>query len=286
MLSETFIEGDSVPHRLDSRTRLVFTFFFSIIIAVSQGGVTLLTGLVLSFFLVLLSRLPLLQVARRLVVINVFNVILFLVLPFTYEGSPLFNIGPLEGSREGVVFALRITMKSNAILMAFIALVTTMSIATLGHALNRLRLPDKLVYLLLIAYRYVFVLEQEYHRLVTAMRVRGFRPTSSLHTYRTYAYLFGMLLIRALARADRVYQAMLCRGFRGRFYCIKEFTFTGLDRTWLILFFLILMLLATLELINTGPPEQSAQLGCEQPGIHMKHRGSKVSTLHTVGRQA
>ncbi len=253
MLSEAFIEGTSIPHCLNPRLRLVFTFLFSVIIAVSQDFYSLLAGLVFACFLVLLSRLPLVQVAKRLTVINVFNLILFLILPFTYEGSDLFHIGPYAMSLEGILFSLRITIKSNTILLVFIALVATMSIATLGNALNGLRVPDKLLYLLLIAYRYVFVLEQEYQRLVTAMRVRGFTPGTNVHTYRTYAYLFGMLLVRALARADRVYQAMVCRGFKGKFYCITAFTFSRLDRIWSIPLILILALLVGLEWLQLAP---------------------------------
>ncbi len=251
MLSEAFMEGNSVPHRLDPRQRLVFTLLFSIITAISQQFYTLFAAIFLAVFFILLSRLPLFDVAKRLVVINVFNLILFLVLPLTYDGSSLFHIGPLTASKEGVLLAVRITLKSNAIVMTFIALIATMSIATLGNSLNRLRLPDKLVYLLLIAYRYVFVLEQEYLRLVTAMRARGFKPATNVHTYRTYAYLFGMLLIKALSRADHVYQSMLCRGFKGKFYCLEVFSFSRLDRLWSLPFLFILLLLCSLEWLTT-----------------------------------
>ena len=98
-----------------------------------------------------------------------------------------------------------------------------MPLATLGYALNRLRVPDKIVHLLLMTYRYVFVLEQEYQRLMRAVKIRGFQPATNLHTYRTYAYVVGMLFVRAAERAERVQQAMLCRGFKRKFYCLQEF---------------------------------------------------------------
>jgi cobalt/nickel transport system permease protein len=56
-----------------------------------------------------------------------------------------------------------------------------------------------------------------------AARVRGFQPMTNLHTYRTYAYVVGMLFVRAGERAERVQQAMLCRGFKRKFYCLQEF---------------------------------------------------------------
>ena len=173
-----------------------------------------------------------------------------MLLPVTFEGTARFHIGPLALIEEGFLLAIQIALKSNAILLAFIPLVSTMTIATLGNALNRIHLPPKMVYLLLIAYRYVFVIEQEYQRLVTAIKVRAFEPKTNLHTYRTYAYLFGILLVRASARAERVYQAMLCRGFNGKFYCINRFSFTGTDRIAALIMSLILILLGNLEWLN------------------------------------
>jgi cobalt/nickel transport system permease protein len=86
-----------------------------------------------------------------------------------------------------------------------------------------LRLPDKLCHLLLFTYRYIYVFEQEFRRLVQAMKIRGFRPRTNLHTYRSYAYLAAMLLVRSFDRAERVFQAMLCRGFNGTFYSLRTF---------------------------------------------------------------
>ncbi len=254
MLSESFAQGNSVLHRLDPRLRIVFATLISILLAVSMAFPTLFAGLVLSAGLVLISGLPLVEVTKRLSVVNLFNVILFLVLPITFEGTPAFLVGPLACTREGLLLASRITLKSNAILLVFIAMITTMPIATLGHGLHRLRMPKKLVYLLLIAYRYVFVLEQEYQRLHTAIRVRGFIPKTNLHTYKTYAYLFGMLLVRALARADRVYQSMLCRGFKGKFYCIHQFCFSRTDMIWAGLFMLTLIVLGGFEWLHPAMP--------------------------------
>ena len=126
-------------------------------------------------------------------------------------------------SASGVRLCTRITLKTLSILMAFTALVATMHPASLGHALHRLSVPAKLVYLLLLAYRYIFVLKLEYNRLYRAAKIRHFQPANTIHTYKTYAYLVGMLFVRASERAGRVYHAMLCRGFSGRFYPLQRY---------------------------------------------------------------
>ena len=83
--------------------------------------------------------------------------------------------------------------------------------------------------MLLFTYRYLYVFEQEFHRLVQAMKIRGFQPRTNLHTYRSYAYLAAMLLVRSYDRADRVFQAMLCRGFHGIFYSLRTFSWQRRD---------------------------------------------------------
>ncbi|MCD6296356.1 MAG: cobalt ECF transporter T component CbiQ [Deltaproteobacteria bacterium] len=232
MLDEPFTTGNSQIHCLDPRLKVLFATVYSFVVALSDRFPALFAALALSFLLIGLARLNILEVAKRVLIVNGLILLFWLVLPLTFEGEALFYLGPFAVTREGVLISARITLKSNAILLAFIALIASTSIATLGYALNRLRIPEKVVHLLLLTYRYVFVIEQEYQRLVRATKIRGFRPKSNMHTYRTYAYLIGMLFVRASERAERVHQAMLCRGFKGKFYCLREFSFSRLDFVW------------------------------------------------------
>ena len=85
-------------------------------------------------------------------------------------------MGPVTITRPGVILCAQISVKTVSLMVAFMALLATMTVDTLGHTLNRLRLPDKMVHMLLITYRYLFVIEQEYQRLVRAMKIRNFHP--------------------------------------------------------------------------------------------------------------
>jgi cobalt/nickel transport system permease protein len=223
MISEPFAIGDSLIHRLDPRIRVGLTVLYSFVVALAYQFPVLIGALILSSILIGISRVSIKEVLRKMVIVNALILLLWLMLPFTFNGNVLTRIGSLAVYRPGVVLAAQITLKSNAILLAFIALIATMSLATLGHALLCLRVPTKMVYLLLMAYRYIFVIEQEYLRLIRAVKIRGFRPGTNANTYRTYSYVIGMLFIRAAARAERVHQAMLCRGFKGKFYSLQEF---------------------------------------------------------------
>lgn len=252
MLSEPFAGGDSILHRLDPRARIVAATGYCFAVALAGHFPALLTAAALSAALVLMSGIRLKDIGKRLLIVNGLILLLWTVVPLTYGGEPLFRIGWFEVSRQGVSLTAQITLKSNAILMAFISLIATMPLAGLGHALNELMVPPKIIHLLLLNYRYVFVIEQEYQRLIRAAKIRGFQPGTNLHTYRTYAYVIGMLLVRTASRAQRVHQAMLCRGFRGTFYSLQEFK--GGRSAWIfsMLMTIVIMGLIVMEWTRVG----------------------------------
>jgi cobalt/nickel transport system permease protein len=223
MLQEPFVIGDSFIHRLDPRIRILVACVYSIVVALSRNFKVLTAAILVSVILVMFAQLSFREIVKRIFLVNAFILFLWLVVPWTFQGTGSFKLGPLTIYSAGITLAAQITLKSNAILLALIALVATMNFAILGYALNRLHVPDKIVHLLLMTYRYVFLIEEEYHRLIRTARMRGFRPGTNMHTYKTYASIVGMLLVRAAVRAEQVYKAMLCRGFNRKFYCLHEF---------------------------------------------------------------
>ncbi|MBW2614764.1 MAG: cobalt ECF transporter T component CbiQ, partial [Deltaproteobacteria bacterium] len=170
-MQEPFATGQSQIHHLDPRLKVLFATVYSFVVALSDRFPSLFVALALSFLLIGLARLNIREVAKRVLIVNGLILLFWLVLPLTFEGEALFYLGPFAVTREGLLISAMITLKSNAILLAFIALIASTSIATLGYALNRLRIPEKIVHLLLLTYRYVFVIEQEYQRLVRAAKI-------------------------------------------------------------------------------------------------------------------
>jgi cobalt/nickel transport system permease protein len=76
--------------------------------------------------------------------------------------------------------------------------------------------------------------------------VRAFRPKSNMHTYKTYAYLVGMLIVRSYDHSQRIYNAMLCRGFTGKFPIITHFHMHPWDYTFGCLMILTTLIMGTL----------------------------------------
>jgi cobalt/nickel transport system permease protein len=223
MIDELFVNRSSWIHAMDPRYRVLFATLYSVLVALSNGFPTLGAALIFSIILTQLSRLGFREMLRQLTPVFVFLLMVWIVLPMAFPGEPLFQIGSFSLKTDGFVLAAKISLKSISILTALMALISTMNIATLGQVLHRFKIPDKLVHLLLFTYRYIFVIQKEYQRLLRAAKIRGFKPKTNLHTYRTFAYLIGMIFVQASNRAERVHQAMKCRGFKGKFYSIQNF---------------------------------------------------------------
>lgn len=247
MFDEPFARGRSLVHSLDPRFRLGLAALFSVATALVRGHAAAATALILAGLILTLSRPPLAVLARRLALVNVFIAFLWLVVPVTMPGPSVWSRGWLTISQSGLDLAGLVTLKSNAILLAFLALVATMDFPTMGHALQRLDVPAKLVFLLLFAYRYVHVIAEEWDRLRTAARLRGFVPATNLHSYGVIGNLLGMVLVNSFDRSQRVYQAMILRGFTGRFATVARFRTQGRDVAFAACGVAVMMLLMVLD---------------------------------------
>ena len=252
MSCTTYFDGDTQIHRLDPRARIVVTFLFSVLMAVCWQPAVLVAGLATGLALAFAARLPFRPLAKRILRINLFMLIVLLLVPITRPGDPAFTLFTIPFSRDGIRWALCLACKANGIVLAFTALLGTIDPFTLGHAFHFLRVPDKLTHLLLFTLRYLDVLHHEYANLLRAMKARAFRPRMNLHTYGSYAYMMAMLLVRSLERSERIMAAMKCRGFRGQFNTFRDFAFQRRDLLFSLASLLLLVALSLSELAGRG----------------------------------
>ncbi|MFO1070288.1 MAG: cobalt ECF transporter T component CbiQ [Geminicoccaceae bacterium] len=211
--------GDGAGHslrRIDPRIRVVAAVAFAVVTVALHEPWPLVAALAVATALAMAAALPVRATLRRMLVLDVIVLPLLAILPFTVPGAVAFAVGGTAASWEGIGRAIEVLLTTNAVVLALIALVGTIEPSLLGHALAGLRLPPKLVQLFLLTTRYVAVLHEEHERLRQAMRARAFRPRGNRHTWTSYGWLFGMLLVRSFERAERILEAMRCRGFDGR----------------------------------------------------------------------
>lgn len=245
---ETLAHGHSLFHRLDPRGKLAVALAYSLVVATGNSAWAAGLGLGLCLLGSLTARLPWREVGKRLAAVNAFTVLLWLVLPWQVgRGDGWLGLG-LTYHPQGLWLAGMITLKANAIVLGLMLLLATSSVNQVFHALAHWRVSPRLLQIFFFFYRYLHVLHREWHRMHLAARARGFQPRTNWHTYRTYAYLLGGLLVRSYDRANRVYQAMLCRGFQGTYWLLDHFHWQRRDDFFLIWGGLLVALLLGLEL--------------------------------------
>lgn len=208
--------------RMDPRARLLVALGYALVVLSLDSLPMLGMALLIAIGFAFAARLMAALIFKRLVALEAFMLLLCCLLPLTVPGEPWFTLGPLSASWDGLWLAAVILLKANTIVLMLLTLVGSLEPVVLGHTLARLRVPDKLVHLFLFTVRYLAVLGDEYHRLRRAMLARGFKAKSDRHSWRSFGWLIGMLLVRSLDRAERVLAAMKCRGFHGRFYLLIE----------------------------------------------------------------
>ena len=224
------------PALIDPRARVLALVAFAVAVVALHRIGSVAVALAAAALVAGLLRLPPATALRRLLAAQASLALLLVTIPFSIPGDPLFRVGPVAASEAGCLRAATIALKANAILVAAMALLGTLDASRVGHALHRLHAPASLVHLLLFTVRYLGRLEEELARLRNAMRARAFRPRTDRHTWRSLGQLAGMLLVRSAARAERVMQAMRCRGFTGRLHVLDELRWRAADGVFATIF--------------------------------------------------
>lgn len=209
--------GSSPLHGVDPRVRLLAAAAAAICFSFIKTLPPAWLCLALGAALLAAARPSVSAVAARLLAVNAFIAFLWLTLPLSVPGESVLALGPLNWSAQGLSLALMVTLKANAIVLFFMAMLDGMSIPLMGNALKQLHVPPKLVFLFLFTYRYIHVIGEEWRRLRASARLRGFVPATSLHTYKTVAHMLALTFINSMDRSRRIYEAMLLRGFDGVF---------------------------------------------------------------------
>lgn len=157
-----------------------------------------------------LAGIPLRYLLRRLA----------LFLPVVLLLSISFPLA--QGFQQGWGIATAILLRTTLAFMAALWLVNVLPFDRMLITMRRLWVPELLIAMLAFMHRYVFVLWDELDRMRTARRARSFGPVGWRSRWRTSAQLIGMLLIRALGRAERVHGAMCARGWDGRLRTLDD----------------------------------------------------------------
>ena len=204
---------DSPLHRWEPRAKLIGLLALIFTFALVREPALLPALPPLALALLLLSRLPLRFALRRLRYPGIFILFLLLFLPLFAGESVLWSLGPLAVREEGIYEALGIAARFVSIVTVALVLFGTTPVLVTLKALRALGVPALLADMALFTYRYLYELGDDFSRMRTATRLRGFRPTRpGREELGALAALSGSLLVRSYERSERVYSAMNLRG--------------------------------------------------------------------------
>ncbi len=204
---------DTPVHRLDARALIVATAGFLLtVMSFPRYEISALVPLCL-YPAVLMARagLPARYLLRKVAMAAPFAIVLGMFNPLMDRQSML-QLGHLTLSGGWISFC-SILLRFALTVMAALILVSCTGIHRLCAGLEQLGLPRVLTVQVLFLYRYFFVIGDEAIRMTrsVAMRSGGAPPLP----WRLFGTLAGHLLLRAMDRAQRIYRAMLSRGFDG-----------------------------------------------------------------------
>ena len=196
----------TVCHRLPARLKIVLTLAVALAAAFVPPALWPVHGVlaVLVFVGHTFARIPLSYLGRRLAFFLPMVLILSISVPLA------------AGFERGWEIMWGILFRSTVAFLAVVWLVNVMPFDQLLVTLRRLHAPAVLVSMLAFMYRYSFVVWNELEKMQTARKARTFGRRRAWSGWKTLAQLLGMLLVRSLNRAERVYGAMRARGWDGR----------------------------------------------------------------------
>jgi cobalt/nickel transport system permease protein len=225
-LLDRYIEGASPVHRLDARVKLVLAVAFILSASLLPVGswLALLALTALCWAAILASGVGLGRMLRRSLLALPFLAVAVTII-FSAPGRPVFSIplgfATLTASDAGLLRFATIVWKSWISVQTGLLLTATTHFLEVLRALRALHLPKIMVAILSFMYRYLFILVDEAQRLLRARECRsaareaGRSGGSLLWRARVTGQLVGTLFLRSFERSERIYVAMLSRGYAG-----------------------------------------------------------------------
>jgi cobalt/nickel transport system permease protein len=217
-VSDIFAHKINLITGIDARIKIAFILAALLLNLLSENLWTSAAIVVFCLTTLLLIKIPIRLLLTRLAMPAVMAIVILATQMFLVGNTPLLTIGTdslhLAIYREGVAQGLIILSR----VIAGVLLILFLSLSTPAHelllAFAWFRMPGILVELGLLIYRYIFVLLDEAVIMSDAQKIRlGYsnwkRSMNSLYTLST------LLLLRAYDRSERVFDAMLVRGYDG-----------------------------------------------------------------------
>lgn len=207
-------------HDLHPVVKLLVTIVY-IVVVLSFGKyeITALIPYVLYLIIIFtLSETPFFQIFKRSLMALPFIIAIGMFNPL-FDTKTYVVIFGVDISAGWISF-ISLIIKYSLTVVASLLLIATTGIEKISSALRILFVPKIFVTQFLLTYRYIFVFLDETAQVIKAYHLRA--PLEKGVSFKASGSLLGQILLRTFDRANRVYNAMLLRGFSGEFMFEKD----------------------------------------------------------------
>lgn len=217
---------NSVIHKLDPRTKLLFTIVFIVMVFVSNNFVSLFSCLLSAMLIIALSRVPIKTVIKGLKPILIIIIITsVLQIAYTDSGVILVDFWKIQITSGGILTAVFMALRISLLILMSTMLTYTTSPTALTNGLDKVFAPLNkigidfhiITTIMTIALRFIPTLIEEVDKIMSAQKSRGanFEQGSIIKRAKALIPLFIPLLFNSLKRAYELANAMTCRCYNG-----------------------------------------------------------------------
>ncbi|MBM7542373.1 cobalt ECF transporter T component CbiQ [Amphibacillus cookii] len=195
----------SVPDwatRWESRSKLIAAISYTFTAISLTHIVSIFIAYLLALTTLFLMNIPIKLLLQRYLIISPFLLLMTVPLFWSFQ-------------HQQSIFALILLLKAFTSMTVLTIILETQTLDQLMSGLLGFHIPPTLITILVLSYRYVFLLLDDVQRMLTAIKSRLFHGGIRFKSLKIYGQLMAALLVKAFERSEHMYEAMTARGFTG-----------------------------------------------------------------------
>lgn len=236
--------NNNILNKIHPLVKLIISVVY-ILFLTSINKYNLTITLAMSIYLIVVSTIGDLSIKnciKRLKIVLFFLIIIGIANPIL-DRQVVTSIGIIPIT-TGMISALTLILKGIFAIISSYFLIVTTGVENICYALKKLHIPNILITIFMLIYRYIIVLLKEVQKIWIAYSLRA--PKQKGIHFKAWGSMIGSLMIRSIDKAEVIYQAMELRGFSPDNFFMKN---QKIDKTSIIYFMAGLLLLLIIRFI-------------------------------------
>jgi cobalt/nickel transport system permease protein len=247
LTEEIKTEQYSMIHKWNPAFKFLGLLGLIITFAFAQEMILVPAMLLISLVIYFLSGLKAKILVKRLGMCSFFIIGLCLFILLFSQGTALIQVGSLNITNTGLQNSLMIMARFVSIFTLVMVLVGTTQFTTLIHVLDRSIIPEVIRDIVLLTYRYIYVIGDNMRGLRISNQIRGFR-IKGIRDLKVVAAMVGTIFVKSHQQAERTYAGMMVRGYSLERTKSEEYKAVKQDYVLLALSFSVICIMIIMEI--------------------------------------